>query len=320
MALSRSLDRFYVPQFEQLGAVRVKSSGRSLFARVLNNACSGYLLAFEVSPSCILAIHEIDVRERLLIQEDLPEHVCLCSCSRDSLVGVPEHARGRRNENSSIAYVQAEGCFTMPMNPGERFRSTSLCFLPGYFDEIERRFPDDFKGLGEKMMAHEPISSDVRLDRILNSVTAASLLKPGALPSLEAKILEATCCLNEALTEGCGTTGGANGARAPMTVFDIMRVVELSMPDPPTLEQLCAIARMGHTTLSKMFKFETGMSLGEYVRNMRMSAAKELLVDTGLSTREIGEMVGYGDAASFTKAFKRCVGVTPGRYREANAL
>ena len=65
-----------------------------------------------------------------------------------------------------------------------------------------------------------------------------------------------------------------------------------------------------------MFKFETGVPLGKYIRGVRMNAAKELLADTNLNTREIGEMVGYGDAASFTKAFKRCVGVTPGRYRD----
>ncbi len=316
MALSRSLDRFYAPQFEQLGPYRAKSTGRSLLAHVRNESCSGYLLAFEVSPSCILTIHAIDVRKPLLIEEDLPEHLCLCSCSRDSLVGVPEGARGRRGERAALAYAQPEERFTMPMNPGERFRCTSICLLPEYFDGIERRFPDDFKGLGERAMSHGPIPSSMRLDRILNSVTAASLLRSGALPNLEAKVLEATCCLNEALAGDSGRAGEARGAGVPMTASDIMRIVELSMPDPPTLEQLRAIAHMGHTTLSGMFKSETGVPLGTYIRGMRMGAAKELLVDTSLSTKEIGEMVGYGDAASFTKAFKRWVGVTPGRYRE----
>lgn len=316
MALSRSLDRLYAPQFEQLGPFRAKNAGRSLFARVLNESCSGYLLAFEVSPSCILTIHEIDVREPLLIEEDLPEHLCLCSCSRDSLVGVPQDARSRRSERASIAYVQPKECFTMPMNPGERFSCTSICLLPEYFEEIEKRFPDDFEELDERMMSHGPISSDIRLDRILNSITAASMLRPGALPRLEAKILEATCCLSDALAGDAAAAEGSIGACAPMTASDIMKIIELSMPDPPTLEQFCAIAHMGHTTLSGMFKFETGVPLGKYIRGVRMNAAKELLADTNLNTREIGEMVGYGDAASFTKAFKRCVGVTPGRYRD----
>lgn len=316
MTLSRSLDGFYVPQFEQLGTFRVKNAGRSLFARVQNESCFGYLLAFEVSPSCILTIHEIDVREPLLIEEDLPEHLCLCSCSGDSLAGVPQNARSRRSEKTSIAYAQPKECFTMPMNPGERFKCTSLCLLPEYFDEVEERFPSDFRGLGDRAMSHSPITSDFRLDRIINSITAANMLRPGALPSLESKVLEATCCLNEIFTRDSGTTRESSRACAAMTAFDIMKIIELSMPNPPTLEQLCSIAHMGHTTLSGMFKFETGMPLGEYIRSMRMNAAKELLVGTNLSTREIGEMVGYGDAASFTKAFKRCVGMTPGRYRD----
>ena len=52
---------------------------------------------------------------------------------------------------------------------------------------------------------------------------------------------------------------------------------------------------------------------------MRMKAAKGLLADTDLSAAEIGEMVGYGDASSFAKAFKRHVGMTPGAYRNTYA-
>ncbi len=174
-ALSRSLDKFYVPQLEQVGPASVTCKGRSLFARVMNESCAGYLLAFEVNPSCILVIHEIDVREPLRIEEDLPEHACLCVCSRDSLAGVPKDARKRHGERSSVAFAQSEERFTMPMNPGEKFKSTSLCLLPAYFDEIEKRFPDDIRGLGEKVMSHGVMTSSIQIDRILNGLTATSM-------------------------------------------------------------------------------------------------------------------------------------------------
>lgn len=318
-ALSRSLDRFYVPQLEQVGPASVTCKGRSLFARVMNESCAGYLLAFEVNPSCILVIHEIDVRKPLRIEEDLPEHACLCVCSRDSLAGVPKDARKRHGERSSVAFAQSAERFTMPMNPGERFKSTSLCLLPAYFDEIEKRFPDDFRGLGEKVMSHGVMPSSIQIDRILNGLTATSMLGPGALPLLEAKVLEATCYLNKIIEDDHGAADRSHKRRTTATAADIMKIVELSMPNPPTLEQLCAIAHKGHTTLSEMFKRDAGMPLGEYVRGMRMKAAKGLLADTDLSAAEIGEMVGYGDAASFAKAFKRHVGMTPGAYRNTYA-
>ena len=132
-------------------------------------------------------------------------------------------------------------------------------------------------------------------------------------------MLEATCYLNKIIEDDRDAADRSHKRRTTATAADIMKIVELSMPNPPTLEQLCAIAHKGHTTLSEMFKRDAGIPLGEYVRGMRMKAAKGLLADTDLSAAEIGEMVGYGDAASFAKAFKRHVGMTPGAYRNTYA-
>lgn len=70
----------------------------------------------------------------------------------------------------------------------------------------------------------------------------------------------------------------------------------------------------GH--ISHLFKKETGMSLTEYITNMRINKAKELLKDTNDSIAEICEQIGYNYQAYFTKIFKEKTGMSPMQYRK----
>ncbi len=67
---------------------------------------------------------------------------------------------------------------------------------------------------------------------------------------------------------------------------------------------------------SKIFKEETGENFIEYVTNIRISKAKELLQGSDMSMKEICAAVGYSDPNYFSRTFKKNVGVTPTEYKE----
>lgn len=67
---------------------------------------------------------------------------------------------------------------------------------------------------------------------------------------------------------------------------------------------------------SKLFKEETGSNFVEYLTNLRMTRAKELLKDEQCSMKEICAQVGYSDPNYFSRIFKKNFGVTPTEYRE----
>ncbi len=69
---------------------------------------------------------------------------------------------------------------------------------------------------------------------------------------------------------------------------------------------------------SKLFKSETGTTFVEYLTNLRMERAQELLKDETLSIKEICASVGYADPNYFSRTFKKNVGVTPTVYREGS--
>ena len=69
-------------------------------------------------------------------------------------------------------------------------------------------------------------------------------------------------------------------------------------------------------SLKRRFKAATGVSLIEYIQNLRIERGKELLETTDNPVEEISERVGYSDASFFRRLFKRLVGLTPVAYRK----
>lgn len=67
--------------------------------------------------------------------------------------------------------------------------------------------------------------------------------------------------------------------------------------------------------LSHLFKDSEGVSVGRYIRDLRIARAKELLENSNLSIIEIGLEVGLGDPAYFSKIFRKETGFSPSEYR-----
>ncbi|MFU0826073.1 MAG: Stage 0 sporulation A-like protein [Lachnoclostridium sp.] len=67
---------------------------------------------------------------------------------------------------------------------------------------------------------------------------------------------------------------------------------------------------------SKRFKEETGVNFIDYLTNIRIQKAKELLENPALSIKEICSMSGYSDPNYFSRIFKKVENITPTDYRE----
>ena len=67
---------------------------------------------------------------------------------------------------------------------------------------------------------------------------------------------------------------------------------------------------------SKLFKDEEGENFIEYLTGLRISKARELLLDPERSVKEISLEVGYMDPNYFSRIFKKQTGMTPREYRE----
>lgn len=83
------------------------------------------------------------------------------------------------------------------------------------------------------------------------------------------------------------------------------------------LNTLANLVFLTPSYLSKLFKHETGLTVTEYIAEVRMKNAKRLLrTEPGMKVHQIGAEVGYPDPAYFNKLFKKMVGVTPNEYKK----
>ncbi|WP_068603325.1 helix-turn-helix domain-containing protein [Paenibacillus swuensis] len=82
------------------------------------------------------------------------------------------------------------------------------------------------------------------------------------------------------------------------------------------LEELAALSHMSPSSFSSMLKMVTGSSYIDYVTNLRLKSAANLLRTTDLNVTEISLRTGYNHLGHFTKMFKRHTGLTPGEYRK----
>ena len=67
--------------------------------------------------------------------------------------------------------------------------------------------------------------------------------------------------------------------------------------------------------LRYLFKAETGMSIMQYQKTLRLEEAKRLLETTFLSGKEIMNRIGITDESHFVRDFKQSFGLTPAQYR-----
>ncbi|MCR5755950.1 MAG: AraC family transcriptional regulator [Acetatifactor sp.] len=104
-----------------------------------------------------------------------------------------------------------------------------------------------------------------------------------------------------------------------MVEADIMEqtfeYVRQHLSDELTLEVLATQASLSKFYFSRVFKKETGFTPHEYVCKARLNYAKELLRGTDCILRQIAHQCGFPDESSFSAAFKKNVGLTPGEFR-----
>ena len=101
------------------------------------------------------------------------------------------------------------------------------------------------------------------------------------------------------------------------------RAVKQIIEDPGqdySLKSLASLCAMSRTTFATRFMESFGRSAMDFVKEMRLSTAARLLVQTDMPVKSICTKVGYESRSHFTHAFSELYGSTPSEYRETHVL
>lgn len=96
----------------------------------------------------------------------------------------------------------------------------------------------------------------------------------------------------------------------------VINFLEENFSKDISLEDAAREVNMSYHYFSKFFKEQVGENFVDYLTNLRIRKAKELLKNSSLSVKEVSYKVGYSDPNYFSKIFKKVTGVTPTEFKE----
>lgn len=96
---------------------------------------------------------------------------------------------------------------------------------------------------------------------------------------------------------------------------EVLHCMDTHIDESLTIETLAAAACMQPTYFIRRFREAFGFTPIVYFNKLKVYRAMTLLATTDYSLQKIGERVGIGDAAYFSRVFKKYCGVSPTGYR-----
>ena len=106
---------------------------------------------------------------------------------------------------------------------------------------------------------------------------------------------------------------------APTSMQWIHDYIEANLSSDLPLKTLAAEIGLSLHYFCRGFKQATGVSPHQFVLAKRLETAANLIVNTDTQLADIAAAVGFADASSFGKAFRKRYSMTPGEFRRVNA-
>lgn len=104
-------------------------------------------------------------------------------------------------------------------------------------------------------------------------------------------------------------------ARNSKLVESIATYIKLNLGRQLTVKRLAAENHIHIAALERAFKKVYGKTVGEFIQELRLDGARELLANSVLPIYEIAEQLGFVDLPHFSKSFKQRFALTPSEYR-----
>ncbi|GIH15845.1 AraC family transcriptional regulator [Rugosimonospora africana] len=83
----------------------------------------------------------------------------------------------------------------------------------------------------------------------------------------------------------------------------------------PSVSELARLAGLSTSHFAAVFRRSAGMGVLEYIKRLRNSRARELLIATSMPIAEVGRSVGYSDPFYFSRQFHSINGTSPSDFR-----
>lgn len=169
------------------------------------------------------------------------------------------------------------------------------------------------RGIGPAVMDEEMLDATTRLVKCLRSEAEAQILGPGivreilywALRGTQAPVLYSLAMQSSMFSQ----------------VARVLKVMQSDYAGKLDVEQLAKMAHLSVSAFHRAFKEITSDSPVQYLKKIRLTKARDLMLQESLKANIAADKVGYESVSQFSREFKRYFGQSPAEMmRESRAL
>ena len=95
----------------------------------------------------------------------------------------------------------------------------------------------------------------------------------------------------------------------------VIAYINAHLTEPIGRDEVASVAHLSVGAFSRFFKLRTGMSLPEYLNELRVGRACHLLADERLKVTNLAMECGFPNLANFNRRFRKITGLSPREYR-----
>lgn len=103
-------------------------------------------------------------------------------------------------------------------------------------------------------------------------------------------------------------------------VSKAIEYIQNNYQNPVTVELLANFVGIHRSYLSTLFEQHLQLSPQQFLLKYRITKAKNMLINTDISIQQVAASIGYANQLSFSKAFKKVVGISPSFYRQKQQI
>ena len=135
------------------------------------------------------------------------------------------------------------------------------------------------------------------------------VLSTSGYPQLESELRDTISAALSSIDSSAGNTASL--------MLRVEKRIKEAFTTPLNINELAQEISISPAYLSRLFKAQYGVSPTEYIANLRLQYAQQLIeTNSSLSFKDISQMAGFFDQYYFSKAFKQKFGVSPRDYRK----
>ena len=313
-------DPFMQGLFPQLGLTPEKSNSQ-------NNGCgftmvpnadlgNGYLWTYPVNPYFSVTIYHLTYYKEMHYRYHHPAMLVISLSS--PIVAKAVSDKNSEQKEQLLGYYLPDGKHEYTLPASSSIDSVSIAFTPEFYNSrLSSLYDRDFSDLPRIAAL---MNGTINIPSVISIFKEIADYTPIIATSelfYEAKALELIACLvdwhiRESLSPSVRSICDADRE----AIHRLIHFLQQHYCESLDVKNIARMCQMSKSKLSELFHSVSGVTLIEFINNLRIERAKELLINSYYQIGEISAIIGYAQQSSFTYLFKQKVGMSPRDYRK----